>query len=56
MFSFLDCFDRITGEILTLKIIEKNPGDEQAIPFYYYDIYKNDSDQPIGKNQHSDRP
>lgn len=25
MFSFLDCFDRITGEILTLKIIEKNP-------------------------------
>ena len=28
MFSFLDCFDRITGEILTLKIIEKNPGDE----------------------------
>lgn len=49
MFSFLDRFDRITGEILTLKIIEKNPGDEQAIPFYYYDIYKNDSDQPIGK-------
>lgn len=29
MFSFLDCFDRITGEILTLKIIEKNPGDEE---------------------------
>ena len=28
MFSFLDCFDRITGEILTLKIIEKNPGDD----------------------------
>ncbi|MBS5136854.1 GNAT family N-acetyltransferase [Negativibacillus massiliensis] len=49
MFSFFDCFDKITGDTLTLKIIEKNPGDEQAIPFYYYDIYKNDSDQPIGK-------
>lgn len=49
MFSFFDCFDKITGDTLTLKIIEKNPGDDQAIPFYYYDIYKNDSDQPIGK-------
>lgn len=29
MFSFFDCFDKITGDTLTLKIIEKNPGDEE---------------------------
>ena len=28
MFSFFDCFDKITGDTLTLKIIEKNPGDD----------------------------
>ncbi len=32
--AFFSCFDQILGHPLTLKIIEKNPGDEQAIPFY----------------------
>ncbi|MEF2561466.1 MAG: GNAT family N-acetyltransferase [Negativibacillus sp.] len=49
MFLFFNHFDTISGHPLTLKIIEKNPGDRQAIPFYYYNIFLSDSDQPIGK-------
>ena len=30
MFSFLDCFDRITGEILTLKTIPTSPSERSA--------------------------
>lgn len=33
MFLFFNHFDTIAGHPLTLKIIEKNPGDQQAIPF-----------------------
>ena len=49
MISFLDCFDAIIGDPLTLKIIEKNPGNEQTIPLYYYEICLTDSGQPVGK-------
>ncbi len=49
MFSFLDCFDTIIKDTLTLKIIEKNSGNEQAVPFYYYEICLTDSGQPVGK-------
>lgn len=49
MFLFFNHFDTIVGHPLTLKIIEKNPGDQQAIPFYYYNILLSGSDQPIGK-------
>ena len=49
MFSFLDCFDTIIGDTLTLKIIEKNPGNGQAVPFYYYEICLTDSGQSVGK-------
>lgn len=38
MFSFSDRFDRIDGEGMTLRLMEKNPGDARQIPFYYYDI------------------
>ena len=38
MFSFTDRFDRIDGDGMTLRIIEKNPGNAEQIPFYYYDI------------------
>lgn len=47
--AFFSCFDQILGHPLTLKIIEKNPGDEQAIPFYYYNIVLDGSADPIGK-------
>ena len=38
MFAFTERFDRIDGGGMTLRIIEKNPGDGEQIPFYYYDI------------------
>ena len=38
MFQFMDRFDRLDGGEMTLRIIEKNPGNTEQIPFYYYDI------------------
>ena len=39
MFPFSDRFDIIPGDNgMHLEIIEKYPGDEAMIPFYYYDI------------------
>ena len=47
-FSFSDRFDLIPGENgIHLELIEKDPGDEALIPFYYYDIYV--GSQPVGK-------
>lgn len=47
MFSFCDEFDVIKSNELELRIIEKFPGDEVLIPFYYYDIYL--GEEAIGK-------
>lgn len=38
MFSFSERFDRMDGGELSLHIIEKNPGNAEQIPFYYYEI------------------
>ena len=38
MFAFSDRFDRIDGGGISLRVIEKNPGNAEQIPFYYYDI------------------
>lgn len=39
-FPFNDRFDSISGEKgMHLEIIEKNPGDQVMIPFYFYDIF-----------------
>ena len=47
-FGFTSAFDSIQGpDGLHLEIIEKNPGDDVILPFYYYDIYV--GDQPVGK-------
>lgn len=50
----------IKGNILTLKLVETFFGDDKIIPFYYFDIYLNENDNPIGKisirighNEHS---
>ncbi len=57
---FLEEYDSIEGEILDLAIIEKNPGDEKAIPFYWYNIILKQTKEiigqislRIGKNYHS---
>ena len=49
MFAFTDKFDVIEGEELVLKIIEKNPGDDKMIPFYYYDIFQKSDMSAVGK-------
>ena len=47
MFAFMDRFDRIDGGKMTLRIIEKNPGNAEQMPFYFYDILVNGV--PVGK-------
>ena len=49
MFEFTDKFDVIEGEELVLRIIEKNSGDDNMIPFYYYDIFRKSDMAAVGK-------
>lgn len=49
MFQFSDGFDELSNDKVTLKIIEKFMGNEEMIPFYYYDIYENQSMNKVGK-------
>lgn len=49
MFKFYEKFNELSNEKVFLKIIEKNLGNDVIIPFYYYDIYKNNSNEKIGK-------
>lgn len=49
MMEFNTRFSVIHGDMLTLKLIETCVGDENITPFYYYDIYVNHQDVPIGK-------
>ncbi|MFT3952201.1 MAG: GNAT family N-acetyltransferase [Oscillospiraceae bacterium] len=48
MFAFFDEFDYLSGDKVILKIIEKNKGNNEIVPFYYYDIYNCD-DVHVGK-------
>ena len=38
-FEFTDKFNNISSEKLSLKITQKYMGDEEMLPFYYYDIF-----------------
>ena len=38
-FEFTDRFDNISSEKLSLKITQKYAGDNEMLPFYYYDIF-----------------
>ncbi|SHH66493.1 Acetyltransferase (GNAT) domain-containing protein [Clostridium collagenovorans DSM 3089] len=49
MFEFKEKFDELTNDKVHLKIIEKFPGDDIMIPFYYYDIYENKYNEKVGK-------
>ncbi|MDE6655521.1 MAG: GNAT family N-acetyltransferase, partial [Anaeroplasmataceae bacterium] len=58
--EFLDKFDSIIGETLILSIIEKNPGNDKEIPYYWYNILLKETKEiigqislRIGKNYHS---
>ncbi|MCM1131805.1 MAG: GNAT family N-acetyltransferase [Roseburia sp.] len=47
--KFLDGYDFIEREILDLSIIEKNPGNEKEIPFYWYNILLKETKEIIGQ-------
>lgn len=49
VFEFTDKFDELQDDKVMLRVIEKNPGDDIMIPFYYYDIYEKQSQRQIGK-------
>lgn len=42
-------FDVIVSENIYLKIIDKNLGNKNEIPYYYYDIYLTNTTTQIGK-------
>lgn len=58
-FEFTDKFDVIYSENLSLKITQKYMGDNEMLPFYYYDIFNSENDHVgkisirIGHNFHS---
>lgn len=57
-FNFTDKFDVISSGNMTLKITQKYVGDNEMLPFYYYDIYVRDEcagkiSLRIGHNFHS---
>lgn len=57
-FPFLDSFDFLSDGEIDLKISGKYFGDEEMLPFYYYDIFLKDRfigriSMRIGNNFHS---
>lgn len=47
MFSFLDGFEHVQGDGITLELLETVPGDGAALPFYYWTICAGPT--PVGK-------
>jgi len=45
---FSDEQDVLSDGVITLRMIEKNPGDSEILPYYYYDILA-PSGEPVGK-------
>ena len=42
-------YDKIQGEILTLKLISYYEGNEKELPYYWFDIIENVSQTSVGK-------
>ena len=49
MFEFTDKFDTLENDKLILKITQKYIGDNEMIPFYYYDIIRKTDSVTVGK-------
>lgn len=49
MFEFTDKFDIFENDELILKITQKYSGDDEMIPFYYYDIIRKANSATVGK-------
>jgi len=41
--KFYDCFDILLDDRITLKILEKNEGSGDILPYYFYAIHENQS-------------
>ena len=57
-FGFMNSFDILSDDEITLRISQKYPGDDELLPFYYYDICVGDThigkiSIRIGNNYHS---
>lgn len=57
-FEFLNRFDIISDSEITLRISQKYPGDDELLPFYYFDVFVGDIavgkiSIRIGSNYHS---
>ncbi len=57
-FEFMNNFDILSNDEVTLKIYQKYQGDDELLPFYYYDIFVGDTavgkiSIRIGSNYHS---
>lgn len=49
MIEFTDKFDLIENDELILKVTQKYNGDDEIIPFYYYDIIRKSDKVSVGK-------
>ena len=49
MFEFTDKFDTLENDELMLKITQKYNGDDEMIPFYYYNILRKSDSATVGK-------
>ena len=47
--EFNNKFNTIIGNRIQLNIIDKNPGNQDELPYYYYDIYLLNTTTQIGK-------
>ena len=57
-FEFMNDFDVLSDGEITLRISQKYQGDDELLPFYYYDIFVGDTavgkiSIRIGSNYHS---
>ena len=48
MFEFTDKLDILENDELILKITQKYSGDDEMIPFYYYDIIRKADSATVG--------
>jgi len=48
LIEFFHEFDCLESDMVTLKIVEKNKGATDMLPFYYYDIF-NKAGEHVGK-------
>lgn len=49
MIEFTDKFDMIESDELILKATQKYVGDDEMIPFFYYDIIRKSDNLTVGK-------